>query len=86
MVVVGPLHGARVAVRMEVAVVCRRIRLVELVAGFVRTMRDCDRVGNTDHIRYDSYTRQVSRCLTRRVANRIVGGRLPCAIIRLPQK
>ena len=84
MVVVGPLHGARVAVRLEVAVVRRRIRLVELVAGFVRTLHDYDRVGNADHIRYDFFTRHVSQCLARRIANRIVEGRLPCAIIRLP--
>jgi peptidoglycan/LPS O-acetylase OafA/YrhL len=59
-------------------VVRRRIRLVELVAGFVRTLHDYDRVGNADHIRYDFFTRHVSQCLARRIANRTGGGvRLP---------
>jgi hypothetical protein len=73
-----------VTVRLEVAVVSRRTRLVELVATYVCKLHEAGLAANVDGARRD-FPAQLScaastLCLARRIADRLP----PCAIIRLP--
>jgi hypothetical protein len=69
-----------VAVRLEVAVVSRRTRLVELVATHVCKLHEGGLAANVDGARRDFPAQHSTLCLARRIADRLP----PCAIIRLP--
>jgi hypothetical protein len=79
-VVVGLLYESRVAIRLEVAVVRMRTRLVELVTPYVCTLHEGELAPYLDCARRSFPAQTFALCLARRIVNQLP----PRAIIRLP--
>ena len=78
--VVGLLYESRVAIRLEVAVVRMRTRLVALVTTYLCTLHEGELAAYLDCARRGFPAQTFALCLARQIVNQLP----PRAIIRLP--
>ena len=78
--VVGLLYASRVAIRLEVAVVHMRTRLVELATTYICKVHEGELAAYLDYARRGFPAQTFALCLARQIVNQLP----PRAIIRLP--